>query len=50
MEFNRDVSLELNTLCSLLTQRAKAYYQDPEHRKEFETWFKEKYGKDYEWS
>lgn len=43
------MSLEESALCSLLAERVKAYFQDPEHRKEFEDWYKQKYGKDYEW-
>ena len=42
-------SLEEGALCSLLVKRVKAYFQDPVHRKEFEDWYKQKYGKDYEW-
>lgn len=49
MEFNKDMSLEMNALCSVLIEEVKAYYQDPEHRKEFERWYKETYGKDHEW-
>lgn len=49
MDFNRDMSLEMGALCSLLIQRVKEYFQDPEHRKEFEEWYKEEYGKNYEW-
>lgn len=43
------LSLEESALCSLLAERVKAYFQDPEHRKEFGDWYKQKYGKDYEW-
>lgn len=49
MGFSKDMSLELSTISSALAERVKAYFQDPEHRKEFEDWYKQKHGKDYEW-
>lgn len=49
LEFKQDMSLELTTFAHALVRRVHAYYQDPEHRKEFEDWYKQKYGKEYEW-
>lgn len=49
LKFKRDMTLELSVLTTALLGRVKAYYRDPEHRREFEVWYKQKYGKDYEW-
>lgn len=35
--------------CTILTKKVEAYFQDEEHRRQFEEWYKKKYGKDYEW-
>lgn len=42
-------ALEESTMISYLVQTVKAYFQDPEHRKEFEEWYKKTYGTDYVW-
>lgn len=40
---------ELNAFASLLAERVRAYFQDGQHRREFEAWYKERYGIDYVW-
>jgi hypothetical protein len=37
------------SFCASLVKRVEAYFQDEEHRRRFEEWYKKKYGKDYEW-
>ena len=32
-----------------LAKKVSEYYQDPAHRREFERWYKETYGKSYVW-
>ena len=44
-----NVSVEESALCALLVQRVKEYFQNESNRKEFEAWYKQKYGKEYEW-
>lgn len=34
---------------SRLCEKVQAYFQDEEHRKEFEIWYQKKYGKPYQW-
>ncbi len=36
-------------LCKLLVEKVSQYLQDEEHRKEFEKWYFQKYGKKYKW-
>lgn len=36
-------------MCYVLVKKVQEYFQDTEHRKQFEEWYKKKYGKDYEW-
>lgn len=43
------VLLEEKPFCSILMKKVEAYFQDEEHRRQFEEWYKKKYGKDYEW-
>ncbi len=43
------VLLEEKPFCTILAKKVEAYFQDEEHRKQFEEWYKKKYGKDYEW-
>lgn len=33
----------------LLAQRVREFFMDEQHRREFETWYEERYGKKYEW-
>ncbi|MBR0425876.1 MAG: hypothetical protein IJK01_07135 [Clostridia bacterium] len=32
-----------------LMDRVRDYFQEEDHRKQFELWYKKKYGKEYEW-
>lgn len=32
-----------------MTQAIREYLQEPNHKKEFETWYRNRYGKQYEW-
>ena len=34
---------------NLLLQKVRDYFTDPEHRKDFEKWYQERYGKEYVW-
>ena len=43
------VLLEEKPIAALLARKVEAYFQDEEHRKQFEEWYRQKYGKDYEW-
>ena len=33
----------------IVSKKVQAYFQDEEHRKEFEIWYQKKYGKPYQW-
>ena len=33
----------------VLAKRVEKYFQDDEHKRQFEEWYREKYGKEYEW-
>lgn len=41
--------LQDNPFCDILMRKVSDYYKDEEHRKQFEKWYREKYGKEYEW-
>lgn len=41
--------LEEKHFCSILMKKVEDYFRDEEHRKQFENWYRNKYGKDYEW-
>ena len=47
--FTPEVQGQEKALALLLAQEVREYFKDPEHRKEFERWYLEKYGKPYEW-
>lgn len=36
-------------LCRILNKRVRKYFEDEQHRKEFEVWYLEVYGELYEW-
>ena len=40
---------QLKSFSRLMYKRIRMYFTDPQHRKEFEAWYFEKYGKKYEW-
>lgn len=35
-------------VCPFLMEKVRAYFEDKEHEKAFEKWYKDKYGEDYE--
>lgn len=39
----------MNSFCRELMRKVRQYYSNGEHRKEFEEWYLQKYGKPYEW-
>lgn len=39
----------LQDLATELAHKVRVYFTDPEHRKEFEKWYEERYGKKYVW-
>lgn len=38
-----------NAVAASLAEMVHKYFQNPEHRQEFGEWYKEKYGKEYDW-
>lgn len=40
----------LNRLARILYRTIYRYYEDPEHRKEFEAWHLREYGTPYHWT
>lgn len=40
---------QMNSFCRELRRRVRKYLDDGKHRKEFEEWYLEKYGKPYQW-
>lgn len=40
---------QLNRFCRMLRRTVRRYLDDKKHRKEFEKWYLDKYGKPYEW-
>lgn len=49
MQFKQNITGEMTVLIHALRERVPTYFQDPEHRKEFEGWYKPKHGTDYKW-
>lgn len=43
------VLLEEKPFCTILAKKVEDYFRDETHRKQFEEWYKQKYGKEYEW-
>lgn len=43
------VLLQDNPICDVLMSKVREYFRDEEHRKAFEEWYRQKYGKEYEW-
>lgn len=40
---------QLKAVSSLLARKVREYFETPEHRKEFEKWYEQRYGKAYQW-
>lgn len=47
--FRPEASGQAASLGLSLLRRVESYFQDKQHRREFETWFLKKYGKPYVW-
>lgn len=43
------VLLEEKPICTILIKKVEDYFRDEEHRRQFEEWYRKKYGKEYEW-
>ena len=41
--------LEEKPFCTILAKKVEAYFQDEENRKRVEEWYRQKYGKEYDW-
>ncbi len=41
--------VEEKAVCSILVEKVNQYFKDPKHRKAFEEWYRQRYGKEYEW-
>jgi hypothetical protein len=39
----------VDNLARILARKVTDYLQDPVHKREFENWYRQKYGKEYEW-
>ena len=37
-------------LAACLAREVREYFRDPEHRKQFEVWYMERYGEPYNWN
>lgn len=46
---DKSVQKRLNSFARELRRRVRKYLDDREHRREFEEWFLQKYGKPYQW-
>ena len=47
--FALEVKGQAKAFASLLTRSVREFFQDEQHRKEFEEWYLKKYGKSYVW-
>lgn len=47
--FRSEASGQAASLGLSLFRRVESYFQDKQHRREFEAWFQKKYGKPYVW-
>jgi hypothetical protein len=47
--FVPEVQAQAKAASLLLAQRVREYFTDETHRREFEEWYKKKYGKEYTW-
>lgn len=47
--FVPEVQAQARAASLLLVQRVREYFTDEGHRKEFEDWYEQKYGKKYTW-
>lgn len=47
--FAPEVKGQAKAFASLLARSAREFFQNEQHRKEFEEWYLKKYGKSYVW-
>lgn len=47
--FAPEVKDQAKAFASLLARSVREFFQDEQHRKEFEEWYLKKYGKSYVW-
>ena len=47
--FALEVKGQAKAFASLLARSVREFFQDEQHRKEFEEWYLKKYGKPYVW-
>lgn len=40
---------QARALSLLLAQKVRTYFKDEQHRREFEDWYEQRYGKKYKW-
>jgi hypothetical protein len=40
---------QASALGMTLAEKVRGFYKNEQHRKEFELWYKQKYGKPYQW-
>jgi len=40
---------QLRAMGRTLARKVREYFRDPEHRRQFEAWYLERYGKPYVW-
>ena len=40
---------QIEVLASSLIRTVEQYFQDDEHKRQFEEWYKKKYGMEYKW-
>ena len=42
--------VQFRCLLKEVGRKVQAYYRDPEHRRQFSDWYREKYGEEYDWN
>jgi hypothetical protein len=40
---------QARALSLLLAQKVRTYFKDEQHRRDFEDWYEQRYGKKYKW-
>ena len=41
--------LRESLFCDILMRKVREHFQEDENKKKFEEWYREKYGKEYDW-
>lgn len=47
--FTPDKQAQVKALGLTVAERVRDYFKDAQHRRDFEIWYKQKYGKPYKW-